>query len=89
MTRRRDQILKDKGKLPPDHLAGTGTLPGTENERPKAHQGTPRVRAYETDTFEQPEATSQTPKLLGNEPSRSPGSSKSGPVYSSRPQKQA
>lgn len=52
MTRRRDQMLKDQGKLPADHLVGSGPLPGTENERPKGHQGTPRVQAYDTDSFD-------------------------------------
>ncbi|KAJ2960504.1 hypothetical protein NQZ79_g4140 [Umbelopsis isabellina] len=52
MTRRRDQMLKDQGKLPADHLVGSGPIPGTENERPKAHQGTPRVQAFDTDSFD-------------------------------------
>jgi hypothetical protein len=56
MTRRRDQMLKDQGKLPADHLVGTGPIPGTENERPKGHQGTPRVQAYETDSFDNPKS---------------------------------
>lgn len=80
MTRRRDQMLKDQGKLPPDHLAGTGPIPGTDNERPKAHQGTPRVRDFETDPFASstPEtSTSGRTKLTANPTSETSNSKSS------------
>lgn len=82
MTRRRDQMLKDQGKLPEDHLVGTGPIPGTENERPKGHQGTPRIRAYETDPFEdQDRPASGKQKYIGNDTSRRSGTGKSGSFF--------
>ncbi|RUP51722.1 hypothetical protein BC936DRAFT_146301 [Jimgerdemannia flammicorona] len=42
VTRRRDQILVDRGALPQDHVPGTGTVPGT-GEPPSAHAGPSRI----------------------------------------------
>jgi len=82
MTRRRDQMLKDQGKLPEDHLVGTGPIPGTDNERPKGHQGTPRIRAYETDPFEdQDGSVSGKQKLIGNDTSKRSSTAKSGSFF--------
>ncbi|CAO3683572.1 unnamed protein product [Umbelopsis ramanniana] len=82
MTRRRDQMLKDQGKLPEDHLVGTGPIPGTDNERPKGHQGTPRIRAYETDPFEdQDRSSSGKQKLIGNDTSKRSSTAKSGSFF--------
>jgi hypothetical protein len=83
MTRRRDQMLKDQGKLPEDHLVGTGPIPGTDNERPKGHQGTPRIRAYETDPFEDQDRSSSSgkQKLIGNDTSKRSSTAKSGSFF--------
>jgi hypothetical protein len=47
MTRRRDELLMEQGKLPPTYEAGTGPIPGTESERP-ALSNEPRITAYDS-----------------------------------------
>lgn len=52
MTRRRDEILKEKGKLPPSYEAGTGPVPGTSSATPAFLSDEPRITAYDPDDDE-------------------------------------
>ncbi|KAH8549136.1 hypothetical protein BGW37DRAFT_522701 [Umbelopsis sp. PMI_123] len=68
MTRRRDELLMEQGKLPPSFEAGTGPIPGTSSERP-ALKDTPRVTAYDSEEEEVETDTSSPAGLqLQNSP---------------------
>lgn len=49
MTRRRDELLKEQGKLPPSYEAGTGPVPGTQSATPAFLADEPRITAYDSD----------------------------------------
>ncbi|KAG2183614.1 hypothetical protein INT43_006622 [Umbelopsis isabellina] len=49
MTRRRDELLKEQGKLPPSYEAGTGPVPGTSSATPAFLADEPRITAYDSD----------------------------------------
>ncbi|RUS27928.1 hypothetical protein BC938DRAFT_482557 [Jimgerdemannia flammicorona] len=70
ITRRRDQILMERGDLPSDHVAGTGPVPGTDVP-PSAHSGPARVTVE--DDEEPSGVTEIEDEELGGGPSSSAG----------------
>jgi hypothetical protein len=68
MTRRRDELLKEQGQLPPTYEAGTGPVPGTQSATPAFLSDEARVTAYDSDE----ELYNHDPPIIGESSSAHP-----------------
>lgn len=67
MTRRRDELLMEQGKLPPTFEPGTGPIPGTHSERP-ALGDTPRITAYDSEEEQEAGTAISGPSIQATDP---------------------